>query len=105
MNIRKHVKTFAAASLFALTIMSIPVVHAQAKPLSGTHNAGDPVVCIFIDSDGVAGVRNVGETYTDKNGHVFFCGTDGWFHQLVGTIARPSLPIGIPQSAGSTSTP
>jgi hypothetical protein len=105
MNFRNHAKTLAAAALFSLVVLSIPAVHAQAKPFSGPPDSGDPTVCYFIDTDGAVGLRNVGETYTDKNGHVFICGADGWFHQISGTIVHPTLPISVPQSAGNTQVP
>jgi hypothetical protein len=98
-------RALTAAAVFTLAVVSIPAVHVHAVPYTGNDSPGFAPMCFVITPGGAVLGLTTGQVYVDKDGQKWFCGTDGWMHQLVGTIALPSIPIVAPQSAGTASTP
>jgi hypothetical protein len=104
MNIRKHARTLAMASMLALVVVSVPAAQVHAQP----KNHPQPNLCASFEIESNHWDFAVpGEIRVGADGHKYICGEDGQWHQVadlgLGTSAplRPTAPTTFSSTLGS----
>jgi hypothetical protein len=96
MNIRKHARTLATFSMFALAVVSVPATQAYAKPRNPVNNMK---LCTITDTNtGNIEFYNAGDTVW-RDGKVLSCDgrTGNWVLMglpEVSTVSTPGAPVG-----------